>query len=148
MAAPEIRHGRSRLNQATEILTSILTDTRAPADHLIDQYFRAHRQMGSKDRAFAAETVYGCLRRKAELEALAAPCLPPDLDDQQRACWLVATYLLKYSGWSARALMEAGFQGDAEALVTRVRTVKSTDLPFAGWRRSSSPSSARRVRWS
>ncbi len=87
--------------------------------------------MGSKDRAFAAETVYGCLRRKAELDALAAPCLPPDLDDEQSAYWLVATYLLKYSGWSARALMEAGFQGDAEALVTRVRTVKSADLPFA-----------------
>ena len=130
-ASPEIRHGRSRLGQATEILHSILTDTRAPADHLIDQYFRAHRQMGSKDRAFAAETVYGCLRRKAELKALAAPCLPAELDAEQHAYWLVATYVLKYSGWSARALMEAGFQGDAEALVMRVRSVKTADLPFA-----------------
>ena len=130
-ALPEIRHGRSRLGQATEILHSILTDTRAPADHLIDQYFRAHRQMGSKDRAFAAETVYGCLRRKAELKALAAPCLPAELDAEQHAYWLVATYVLKYSGWSARALMEAGFQGDAEALVMRVRSVKTADLPFA-----------------
>ena len=130
-APPEVRHGRSRLGQAKEILHSILTDIRAPADHLIDQYFRAHRQMGSKDRAFAAETVYGCLRRKAELEALAEPCLPAVLDDEQRANWLVAAYVLKYSGWSARALLEAGFEGDAETLVTRVRTVKTTDLPFA-----------------
>ena len=83
MNTPEIRHGHSRLNQATEILGSILIETRSPADHLIDQYFRAHRQMGSKDRAFAAETVYGCLRRKGELEALMGPCLPPELSDQE-----------------------------------------------------------------
>ena len=131
MTTPEIRHGRTRLSQATEILGSILTDTRAPADHLIDQYFRNHRQMGSKDRAFAAETVYGCLRRKAELEFLAKPCLPSNPVAGQRIGWLVATYLLNYSGWSARALTEAGFEGDAEALVTRVRTIKSADLPFA-----------------
>jgi 16S rRNA (cytosine967-C5)-methyltransferase len=131
MATPEIRHGRSRLNQAMELLHSILANARAPADHIIDQYFRAHKQMGSKDRAFAAETVYGCLRRKAELEALAAPCLPAELDDIQRAYWLVATYLLKYSGWSARALAEADFKGDADELVTRVRTVKAEDLPFS-----------------
>jgi 16S rRNA (cytosine967-C5)-methyltransferase len=82
--------------------------------------------MGSKDRAFAAETVYGCLRRKAELEALAGPLL----QEVDRARWLVATYLLKHSGWSARALAEAGFK-DAEPLVTRVRTTKLEDLPFA-----------------
>ncbi|HLW73932.1 MAG TPA: RsmB/NOP family class I SAM-dependent RNA methyltransferase, partial [Gammaproteobacteria bacterium] len=131
MNAPEIRHGRSRLNQASELLQSILTETRSPADHIIDQYFRNRRQMGSKDRAFAAETVYGCLRRKGELQALMAPYLSVELDDQQRAYWLVATYLLKYSGWSARALVEAGFDGDAEALVTRVRYVKTADLPFS-----------------
>jgi len=130
MDTPEVRHGRSRLNQASEILGSILIETRSPADHLIDQYFRAHRQMGSKDRGFAAETVYGCLRRKGELEALMAPCLPSALPDLERARWLVATYLLKYSGWSGRALSEAGFQ-DADALVTRVRGTKTADLPFS-----------------
>jgi 16S rRNA (cytosine967-C5)-methyltransferase len=126
VASEEVRHGRSRLGQATEILASILSETRLPADHLIDQYFRAHRQMGSKDRGFAAETVYGCLRRKAELGALAGPLL----QDSDSARWLVATYLLKHSGWSARALGDAGFK-DAEALVTRVRTTKTEDLPFA-----------------
>jgi 16S rRNA (cytosine967-C5)-methyltransferase len=130
MDTPEVRHGRSRLNQASEILGSIVIETRSPADHLIDQYFRNHRQMGSKDRGFAAETVYGCLRRKGELEALMAPCLPAELADLERARWLVATYLLKYSGWSGRALSEAGFQ-DADALTTRVRSTKTADLPFS-----------------
>ena len=130
MNAPEIRHGRSRLNQASELLQSILAETRSPADHIIDQYFRNRRQMGSKDRAFAAETVYGCLRRKGELEALMAPCLPEELDDQERVRWLVATYLLKYSGWSGRALTEAGFD-DADTLVTRVRNIKLEELPFS-----------------
>lgn len=130
MSAPDIRHGRSRLNQASELLQSILTESRSPADHIIDQYFRARRQMGSKDRAFAAETVYGCLRRKGELEALMAPCLPQELDDQERVRWLVATYLLKYSGWSGRALSEAGF-GDAGDLVARIRSTKTEELPFS-----------------
>lgn len=131
VATPEIRHGRTRLNQAAELLRSILTETRSPADRIIDLYFRNHRQMGSKDRAFAAETVYGCLRRKGELEAIVAPVLPADLSDEKHAYWLVGTYLLKYSGWSARALADAGFEGDADALVTRVRTIKSADLPFS-----------------
>lgn len=130
-ATPEIRHGRSRLNQAAELLGAILSETRSAADRIMDQYFRAHRQMGSKDRAFAAETVYGCLRRKGELEALAAPCMSENPDLEQQVYFLVATYLLKYSGWSARALDEAGFEGDAEALVMRVRTVKSEELPFS-----------------
>lgn len=85
--------------------------------------------MGSKDRAFAAETVYGCLRRKGELEAIMAPCLPGGLDAPDHARWLVATHLLKYSGWSGRALSEAGFK-DSDALVARVRSVKTEDLPF------------------
>lgn len=122
----DIKYGHSRLSQAAEILGTILTETRSPADALIDQYFRANRQMGSKDRAFAAETVYGCLRRKAELEALAAPLLP----ETGQARWLVATYLLKYSGWSGRALADAGFK-DSDALVVRIRSIKTEDLPFA-----------------
>ena len=126
MSEAEVRHGRSRLNQATEILGAILAETRSPADHLIDQYFRNHRQMGSKDRAFAAETVYGCLRRKAELEALTGPLL----QESEHARWLVATYLLKYSGWSGRALADASFK-DSDALVARVRGTKTEDLPFA-----------------
>jgi len=127
----EIRHGRTRLNQAAELLQSILSQTRVPADRIMDQYFRERRQMGSKDRAFAAETVYGCLRRKGELEALAGPLLPADLPDETRSYWLVAAYLLKYSGWSARALADADFKGDADALVTRVRSTKPEALPFS-----------------
>jgi 16S rRNA (cytosine967-C5)-methyltransferase len=130
MSEAEVRHGRSRLGQATEILGAILAESRAPADHLIDQYFRNRRQMGAKDRGFAAETVYGCLRRKGELAALLEPCAPVGLNALEHARWLVATYLLKYSGWSGRALSEAGF-ADADALVARVRSTKSEDLPFS-----------------
>lgn len=130
VAESGIPHGRARLNQATEILTLILANSRAPADHLIDQYFRAHRNMGSKDRAFAADSVYGCLRHKAELEALATPVLPTSSTDERRVLWLVGTYLLKHSGWSARALADAGFPGDVDALVRRVRSARAEDLPF------------------
>lgn len=127
----EIRHGHTRLRQAAELLGAILSQQRSPADRIMDQYFRERRQMGSKDRAFAAETVYGCLRRKAELEALAAPVPSTTLAGDALVQWLVATYLLKYSGWSARALADAGFEGDADALVMRVRTTKPEALPFS-----------------
>jgi 16S rRNA (cytosine967-C5)-methyltransferase len=126
----EIRHGRSRLNQAAELLHGVLVESRAPADSVIDRYFRSHKQMGSKDRAFAAETVYGCLRRKAELEFLVGPDLSVDMPLEHRAFWIVGVFLLKYSGWSARALSEAGFKGEADVLVARVRTTKTDDLPF------------------
>jgi 16S rRNA (cytosine967-C5)-methyltransferase len=41
---------------------------RIPADKLIDNYFRARRFLGSKDRATIGELVYWCLRNKATLE--------------------------------------------------------------------------------
>ncbi|MBU6470240.1 MAG: RsmB/NOP family class I SAM-dependent RNA methyltransferase [Gammaproteobacteria bacterium] len=85
--------------------------------------------MGSTDRGFAAETVYGCLRRKRELEALYAPVRQPDSDDEH-ARWLVATWLLKYGGWSARALADTGFNDGAVALVERIRALDLFEFPL------------------
>lgn len=124
----EPRHARSRLRQATELSEAILSQPQYPADAVIDRYFSGNRNMGSKDRGFAAETVYGCLRHRRELAALALP-VAGDVADS--APWLVATYLLKYAGWSARALTDAGFGGDAVALVERVRALDMFELPPA-----------------
>ena len=126
----EIRHGRFRINQASELLNTILREPCSPADRIIDQYFRSHRQMGSKDRAFAAETVYGCLRHKRELEALYEPVHKPE-SDKEKSRWLAATWLLKYGGWSARALIEGGFNGEAVALVERIRARDLFGFPLA-----------------
>ncbi|MGA9852352.1 MAG: RsmB/NOP family class I SAM-dependent RNA methyltransferase [Gammaproteobacteria bacterium] len=125
-----ISHGRARLLQATELLHAILTQPQYPADSAMDHYFSTHRKMGSKDRAFAAEAVYGCLRHKRELEALHAPVYKPELE-KDKTHWLVAAWLLKYGGWSARALADAGFNGTAVALVERIRALDLFGFPLA-----------------
>src|SRR5574340_1134652 len=122
-------HGRARFRQATELLATLL-QFRKPADAEIGHYFHDRRNMGSKDRGFAAETVYGCLRHKRELEALYEPVRKPETDDE-RARWLAAAWLLKYGGWSARALADAGFNGDTVALVERIRALDLFEFPLA-----------------
>ncbi len=61
----------ARIQATIELLDSILTSwqspKRIPADKLIDNYFRARRFLGSKDRATIGELVYWCLRNKATM---------------------------------------------------------------------------------
>ena len=108
------------LNSAAELLQRILSE-KIPADRQMEGYFRAHRDMGVRDRGFVAETVYGCLRERRWLEHIAGSALLLDV---------VAAYLLTH-GYSARALEETGFRGDARGMVERARTLDKATLPFA-----------------
>jgi len=109
--------------RAAELLAAVLNSAQ-PADREIERYFRSHREMGSKDRAFAAEAVYACLRHKRLLEhRLGATPAPP--------AELLAAHLITQQGWSARALQEAGYNGDAAALAARIRQTDSRQLPPA-----------------
>jgi len=62
----------ARIQSSIELLESIFiswqSPKRFPADKIIDQYFKSHRFVGSKDRASIGELVYWCLRNKATLE--------------------------------------------------------------------------------
>ncbi|BAV34308.1 SAM-dependent methyltransferase [Sulfuricaulis limicola] len=108
------------LHSAAELLQRILGE-KIPADRQMEGYFRTHRDMGVRDRGFVAETVYGCLRERRWLEHIAGSALLLDV---------VAAYLLTH-GYSARALEETGFRGDARGMVERARTLDKTTLPFA-----------------
>src|SRR3989344_4881315 len=108
------------LHSAAELLQRILSE-KMPADRQMEGYFRTHRNMGVRDRGFVAETVNGCLREKRWLEYIAGNSLLLDV---------VATYLLTH-GYSARALEETGFRGDARGMVERARTLDKAALPFA-----------------
>ncbi|MEW6353973.1 MAG: RsmB/NOP family class I SAM-dependent RNA methyltransferase [Pseudomonadota bacterium] len=94
----------------------------------MQSYFRAHPQLGARERGFVAETVYGCLRRKRLAEHILNNPQPSSVER-------VAVYLAAIQGWSARALLDAGFSGDAAALVTKVRNAPAlpetvrADLP-------------------
>ena len=108
------------LRSAAELLQSILTES-IPADRQMDSYFRAHRNMGVRDRGFVAETVYGCLRERRLHEHISGNSLSLDT---------VAAYLLRH-GYSARALEDTGFKGDARGMADRARSLDKTSLPFA-----------------
>jgi 16S rRNA (cytosine967-C5)-methyltransferase len=109
------------LNPAAELLGRILAGA-LPADKQMEGYFRAHREMGVRDRGAVAETVYACLRRRSTLEHIAggAPASPRDI---------VAAYLLT-QGISARALEAAGYKGDAGPIAARTRALDPGVLPF------------------
>ncbi len=108
------------LRSAAELLEVILTGT-LPADVQMERYFRAHRQMGVRDRGQVAEAVYGTLRQRRVLEYLCGNDAPSDLI---AAWWLT-------QGLSARALEDAGYRGDARTLAERTRTLRHEQLPFA-----------------
>lgn len=125
----EIRYPHVRFAQATELLAAILP-LREPADQIIERYFKLNKAMGSKDRAFAAETVYGCLRHRRELRWLCATFADQDFDHNE-AKWLVASYLLRYGGWSSRALLDARCGLEAENLVREIRSRDMSSMPLA-----------------
>jgi 16S rRNA (cytosine967-C5)-methyltransferase len=128
------------IQQSAELLDAILGG-RLPADAQMDRYFRAHRNMGARDRGMVAETVYGVLRQRRVLahiaggEAATAPSLArgPRLSPGGEAAAtvdLIAAYLVT-QGYSGRALAEAGFGVGVAALVERARTLDIRALPFA-----------------
>jgi 16S rRNA (cytosine967-C5)-methyltransferase len=90
----------------------------APADQVLSQYFRRHRNLGQKDRAFVAEASFAVLRRRRSLEAAAGSGDP-------RA--LLCAALLRHLGLSARAL--DGLVDDA--LAQRIRASRPDELPDA-----------------
>lgn len=110
------------LARAAELLDLILRG-RQPADQQMQAYFRKHRNMGMQDRGFAAETVYGCLRRKRLLEYF--------LGSAPTAAEMVAAYLAALQGWSARALEQAGCRSGIRELVARIRATDVSALPAA-----------------
>jgi 16S rRNA (cytosine967-C5)-methyltransferase len=102
----------ARLAHAVAVAGELLRHS-GPADLALSAYFRRHRDLGPRDRAFVAETAYAVLRRRRSLEAAAGSAAPRDL---------VLAALVKVFGLSGRAL------GDEGTLVARMRSVSSASL--------------------
>ena len=115
----------SHLINAAKLLAVIQAGD-LPAARQIERFFRAHRNMGSHDRAFVADMVYGCLRHRRFLEYLCAASQTeaPPLN-------VIAAYLVTFAGWDARQLEQTGFDGGARDLVARIADVAVPALPFA-----------------
>lgn len=78
------------------VLADVLSNT-GPADVKLGLFFKQHRDLGTKDRAFVAESVYGVLRRKAFLMYVA------EGNDPRK---LLLAYLIRVLGTSTRDLSE------------------------------------------
>ncbi|MCH9742218.1 MAG: class I SAM-dependent methyltransferase [Proteobacteria bacterium] len=55
--------------RAAELLAQIMGDEKVPADARMDSYFRAHKEMGKRDRGVVAELTYGVLRHLRMIDA-------------------------------------------------------------------------------
>jgi len=111
--AAQRRHAESLLGE--------LLQFSGPADQVVSRYFRAHRALGQRDRAFIAETTFAVLRRKRSLEAAAGSAHP-------RA--LVLAALIRVQGLSARGLGDGLSPGD-QAVVEQLRRAHTDALPDA-----------------
>lgn len=62
----------ARIQASIELLDQIFTawqsEKRFPADKMLEQYFKGHRYIGSKDRGAVAELIYWVLRYKATIQ--------------------------------------------------------------------------------
>ncbi len=84
------------LRLAGMALADVLTLS-GPADARLGAFFRQNRELGTKDRAFVAESVYGVLRRRSFLAYCA------DGEDPRK---LLLVWLLRIQGMSLRDLDE------------------------------------------
>ncbi|HZV62559.1 MAG TPA: RsmB/NOP family class I SAM-dependent RNA methyltransferase [Methylophilaceae bacterium] len=85
------------LRLAAMALADVLNKS-GPADVKLGRFFKDNRELGVKDRAFVAESVYGVLRRKSLLMFLA------DGEDPRK---LLLAWLLRVQGMSLRELDSA-----------------------------------------
>ncbi len=108
-----------QFSQLVEALTIVLPLV-SPADVTLKQYFRANPQLGSRDRAVIAETIYAVLRRRRLLEYLVPHGVP-------RRLALAA--LVKLNGFSLKQLAPLMKRGD-EAWLAALKGVASETLPF------------------
>ena len=106
------------LRLAGMALADVLTNT-GPADAKLGWFFKQNRELGTKDRAFVAESVYGVLRRKSYLEYVC------DGDDPRK---LLLAWLLRVQGMSMRDLEET-LNSQQKEWAKEIKAKNTDDLP-------------------
>ncbi len=93
----EAKVSSAMIAHASDALSDLLAFNQ-PADAVLSAYFREHRQLGARDRAFIAETCYQVLRHKRQLEKLVRPA--------RGMRWLVLASLLRFGGLAQKQLTD------------------------------------------
>jgi 16S rRNA (cytosine967-C5)-methyltransferase len=100
----------SLLGHAFELFDRMVRET-VPADQVVDKFFRTRHYLGSKDRRFIAEAVYGMIRHKLRIETVFGSALR-ELDGRPTHASLHApvglylTYLLLVERENVQAVSE------------------------------------------
>ncbi len=110
----------ARFGAATAALQEVMRFAQ-PADVVLGQFFRAHRQLGQRDRALIADTVYDVLRHRRWLEHL---CITPT---PRR---MVLAAMMKLDGQPI-AVTEAFVKSDELPWLAEVRAGRSDTLETA-----------------
>lgn len=113
------------LRQAAMVLTNLL-EFNSPADAKLSDFFRNNRDLGTKERAFVAETVYGVLRRLRFLTALTTE----NDDDQPDARQLILAWLLRVQGMSIQKL-EPMLNEQQKEWALKIKAKSTENLPLA-----------------
>ena len=110
---------RAQLDAIVHALTVILP-ARAPADAQLRTFFRDNKNLGPKDRALVADTVYAALRRRRMLEHVTPAATPREI--------ALAT-LVKLQGIGVSQI-ESVLQGDERAWLARLKAENLDALAF------------------
>jgi 16S rRNA (cytosine967-C5)-methyltransferase len=123
---------RALLEAARQALTRTL-EFEHPADAVLGHYFREHRGLGQKDRAFIAEAVFGVLRHYRVLAHLARDVTPRRL---------VLLWLVRFNGTAPAELHSVTHPREAEwlessqsASITGLAPAARAELPDWVWER-------------
>ena len=113
------------IRQAAMLLTEML-DFDRPADAIMSAFFRNNRDLGNKERAFIAESVYGVIRRLRFLSTVTAN----EENDPDDARKLILAWLLRVQGHSLRELDTVLTEQQKEWAVA-IKAKSTEDFPVA-----------------
>jgi 16S rRNA (cytosine967-C5)-methyltransferase len=109
-----------QLEAAAEALGRVLNFER-PADLVLSEYFREQRNLGQRDRAFVAESVFGVLRAKRSIDQLAGAAAPRRI---------LLAHLVRNGGHSIRELSALLRPAEAEWLAG-IKAAAAVEPPLA-----------------
>lgn len=113
------------LIRQTAVVIADLLNFEGPADAKLSYFFRQNRDLGTKDRAFVAETAYGVLRRLRFLVAVSQS----ETDEAPDPRKLVLAYLIKIQGMGVQKLSESLDEQQKEwAVEIKAKQVDKNDL--------------------
>lgn len=109
----------AQLDAIIHALTVVLP-ARAPADSQLRAFFREHKNLGQRDRALVADTVYAALRRRRMLEHVTPGATPREI--------ALAT-LVKLQGIGIGQI-ESVLKDDERGWLTKLKALDLDALPF------------------